>query len=90
MTFGAVKEVTTKITNPQVKNSLSVSIGTPGYMPSEQAHGNPKISSDIYAAGTIAIQFLTGIVPHQLPKDPDTEEIIWHDKHRSVLNLLRC
>jgi tetratricopeptide (TPR) repeat protein len=78
--FGAVKEVTTKITNPQVKNSLSVSIGTPGYMPSEQAHGNPKLSSDIYAAGTIAIQFLTGITPHQLPKDPDTEEIIWHDR----------
>ncbi len=78
--FGAVKQITTKITNPQVKNSLSVSIGTPGYMPSEQAHGNPKLSSDIYAAGTIAIQFLTGIIPHQLPKDPDTEEIIWQEK----------
>ncbi|NJK66188.1 MAG: tetratricopeptide repeat protein [Microcoleus sp. SU_5_3] len=78
--FGAVKEITTQITNPQHKNSLSVSIGTPGYMPSEQAHGNPKLSSDIYATGTIAIQCLTGINPHQLPKDPDTEEIIWQDK----------
>lgn len=78
--FGAVKEITTKITNPHAKNSLSVSIGTPGYMPSEQAHGNPKLSSDIYATGTIAIQCLTGIIPHQLPKDPDTEEIIWQDK----------
>ena len=78
--FGAVKEITTQITNPQPKNSLSVSIGTPGYMPSEQAHGNPKLSSDIYAAGAIAIQCLTGITPHQLPKDPDTEEIIWQDK----------
>lgn len=78
--FGAVKEITTQITNPQPKNSLSVSIGTPGYMPSEQAHGNPKLSSDIYATGTIAIQCLTGINPHQLPKDTDTEEIIWQDK----------
>ncbi|MCC3438157.1 serine/threonine-protein kinase [Microcoleus sp. PH2017_05_CCC_O_A] len=78
--FGAVKEITTQITNPQPKNSLSVSIGTPGYMPSEQAHGNPKLSSDIYAAGAIAIQFLTGINPHQMPKNPDTEEIIWQDK----------
>lgn len=78
--FGAVKEITTHITNPQPKNSLSVSIGTPGYMPSEQAHGNPKLSSDIYATGTIAIQCLTGITPHQLPKDPDTEEIIWQNK----------
>ncbi len=78
--FGAVKEITTQITNPQPKNSLSVSIGTPGYMPSEQAHGNPKLSSDVYATGTIAIQCLTGITPHQLPKDPDTEEIIWQEK----------
>ncbi|MGB3265175.1 MAG: serine/threonine-protein kinase, partial [Microcoleus sp.] len=78
--FGAVKEITTQITNPQPKNSLSVSIGTPGYMPSEQAHGNPKLSSDIYAAGAIAIQCLTGITPHQMPKNPDTEEIIWQDK----------
>ena len=78
--FGAVKEITTQITNPQPKNSLSVSIGTPGYMPSEQAHGNPKLSSDIYAAGAIAIQFLTGINPHQMPRNPDTEEIIWQDK----------
>ncbi|MEG4342558.1 tetratricopeptide repeat protein [Microcoleus sp. A003_D6] len=78
--FGAVKEITTQITNPQPKNSLSVSIGTPGYMPSEQAHGNPKLSSDIYATGAIAIQCLTGITPHQMPKNPDTEEIIWQDK----------
>ncbi|MEG4393892.1 tetratricopeptide repeat protein [Microcoleus sp. BROC3] len=78
--FGAVKEITTQITNTQPKNSLSVSIGTPGYMPSEQAHGNPKLSSDIYAAGAIAIQFLTGINPHQMLKNPATEEIIWQDK----------
>ena len=78
--FGAVKEITTQISNPQPKNSLSVSIGTPGYMPSEQSHGNPKLSSDIYAVGAIAIQFLTGINPHQMPKNPDTEEIIWQDK----------
>ncbi|MEG4282701.1 tetratricopeptide repeat protein [Microcoleus sp. A006_D1] len=78
--FGAVKEITTQITNSQPKNSLSVSIGTPGYMPSEQAHGNPKLSSDIYAAGAIAIQCLTGITPHQMTKDPNTEEIIWQEK----------
>ncbi|HLO48418.1 MAG TPA: tetratricopeptide repeat protein [Kamptonema sp.] len=78
--FGAVKQITTQMLNPQAKNSLSVSIGTPGYMPSEQAHGNPKLSSDIYAVGIIGIQALTSEVPHQLPKDPDTEEIIWQEK----------
>lgn len=78
--FGAVKQITTQMLNPQASNSLSISIGTPGYLPSEQAHGNPKLSSDIYAVGMIGIQALTGIVPHQLPKDPDTEEIIWHSQ----------
>lgn len=78
--FGAVKEITTQIINSQTNNGLSVSIGTPGYMPSEQAHGNPKPSSDIYAVGMIGIQAITGELPHQLPTDPDTEEIIWQTK----------
>lgn len=78
--FGAVKQITTQMLNPQAVNSLSVSIGTPGYMPSEQAHGNPKLSSDIYAVGMVGIQALTGVVPHQLPKNSDTEEIIWQDQ----------
>lgn len=78
--FGAVKEITTQMLNPQAQNSLSVSIGTPGYLPSEQAHGNPKPSSDIYAVGMIGIQALTGISPYYLPKDPETEEIIWQDQ----------
>ncbi|MBW4495602.1 MAG: tetratricopeptide repeat protein [Oscillatoria princeps RMCB-10] len=78
--FGAVKQMTTQIINPQGQTRLSVIIGTPGYMPSEQAHGNPKLSSDIYAVGIIGIQALTGLLPNQLPTDPATEEIIWHDR----------
>ncbi len=78
--FGAVKQVATQISNPQGQTHLSVIIGTPGYMPSEQAHGNPKLSSDIYAVGIIGIQALTGLLPNQLPTDPATEEIIWYDR----------
>ena len=76
--FGAVKQITTQVVNPQRKTKVTVAIGTPGYVPSEQAQGNPKLSSDIYAVGIIGIQALTGLQPDQLPKDADTDEIIWH------------
>lgn len=78
--FGAVKQITTQPANFHGSTCYSVSIGTPGYMPSEQAQGNPKLSSDLYAVGMIAIQALTGLLPHQFQKDPDTEEIIWRNQ----------
>ncbi|MBD2040669.1 serine/threonine-protein kinase [Microcoleus sp. FACHB-672] len=77
--FGAVKQITTQV-QPAGQTCVSVSIGTPGYMPSEQAHGNPKPSSDVYAVGIIGIQALTGLLPHQFEKDADTEEIIWRER----------
>lgn len=77
--FGAVKQITAQTINPQGYTNLSVIVGTPGYMPSEQARGNPKLSSDIYAVGMIAIQALTGLLPSQLPIDHNTEEILWHE-----------
>lgn len=81
--FGAVKQITTQVITPSGKTKFTVAIGTPGYIPSEQAQGNPKFSSDIYALGILGIQALTGLSPEQLEKDADTSEIIWQ-KHTSV------
>ncbi|MGL5077456.1 MAG: serine/threonine protein kinase, partial [Waterburya sp.] len=57
--FGAVKEI-----NTQYKNSSGITltkiIGSPGYMPPEQARGNPQFNSDIYAVGIILLQAITG------------------------------
>ena len=80
--FGAVKQISTQKTNVQGETSFTVAIGTPGYMPSEQANQVPKLSSDIYAVGIIGIQSLTGInLPslgtQGLPKHPETGEIDW-------------
>ncbi|HEY9651666.1 MAG TPA: serine/threonine-protein kinase, partial [Coleofasciculaceae cyanobacterium] len=80
--FGAVKQVSTHVIQGG-KTRFTVAIGTPGYQPGEQANGNPKLSSDIYAVGMVGIQALTGILPDQLPTDPDTGELAWH-KHTSV------
>ncbi|MBE9115445.1 protein kinase [Lusitaniella coriacea LEGE 07157] len=70
--FGAVKKTVGTQTI-----SYTVAIGTPGYMASEQAKGQPRPSSDIYGLGAIAIQGLTGINPSQFQYDPHTGEILW-------------
>ncbi|MBG1270038.1 tetratricopeptide repeat protein [Nostoc sp. WHI] len=78
--FGAVKQITTQLITPQGQTIATVAIGTPGYIPGEQAHGTPKLSSDIYAVGIIAIQALTGLSPEEIVKDADTNEIIWQNQ----------
>ncbi|MCF2150578.1 protein kinase [Desmonostoc muscorum LEGE 12446] len=85
--FGAVKEVSTQVVNPQGKMTLTVAIGTPGYMPGEQAKGQPTFASDIYAVGIIAIQALTGINPYPggIRTDSKTGEIVWRDAYGGKL-----
>lgn len=87
--FGAVKQITTQLVAAQRQTKMTVAIGTPGYIPSEQAHGNPKLSSDVYAVGIIGIQALTGLQPEQLPKDADTDEICWHQQAQVSPELAR-
>jgi len=53
--FGAVKEIVNNSTDG------TIIIGTRGYMPSEQLEGQPKLNSDIYAVGMMAIQAATGL-----------------------------
>jgi tetratricopeptide (TPR) repeat protein len=83
--FGAVKQITTNVVTSQSQR-FTVAIGTPGYIPSEQAQGNPRYSSDIYALGIIGIQALTGIPPEQLEYDQSTSEIIW--RHQTTANTV--
>ncbi|MBE9005196.1 tetratricopeptide repeat protein [Fortiea sp. LEGE XX443] len=94
--FGAVKQITTQVITPEGQTKSTVAIGTPGYLPSEQAQGTPKFSSDIYAVGIIAIQALTGLSPEQLEKDAETNEIIWENQVKvlpdfaAFLNKMVC
>jgi WD40 repeat protein len=85
--FGVVKEIATSSTividQPISSSNYTVGIGTPGYMPSEQAHGEPKFASDIYAIGMLGIQALTGISPSHLGKD-DNLEILWRQQAPKV------
>lgn len=53
-------------------------VGTPGYHAPEQAEGVATFSSDIYALGMTAIQFLTGQYPLHLPKNA-AQEVEWRN-----------
>ena len=74
--FGAVKQMQQDPLGPAPMNPTTIAIGTAGYMPTEQARGKPRPSSDIYALGIIGIQAITGINPGNLQEDPDGE-IVW-------------
>ncbi|WP_293127925.1 serine/threonine-protein kinase [Okeania sp. SIO1I7] len=83
--FGAVKEISVLTTaNQPGATTLTVTVGTPGYMPSEQSNGRPKLSSDIYAVGMVGIKALTGKEPQDLPTDQDTDNIIW--RHEATVS----
>ncbi len=75
--FGAVRETMGTLVNSQGNSTSSIVIGTPGFMPSEQAVGRPMYSSDLYSLGLTAIYLLSGKLPQQLETEPLTGEIIW-------------
>ena len=77
--FGAVKETMGSQVNTQGQAVSSIVIGTPGFMPPEQAAGRPGYASDIYALGWTAIYLLTGCFPEEFPADPHTGDLIWTD-----------
>ncbi|MDA0267365.1 MAG: serine/threonine-protein kinase [Cyanobacteria bacterium] len=77
--FGAVKQVSSQPLEMNGQVSITVAIGSLGYMPNEQLAGQPTLNSDIYAIGMLALQALTGLEPKRLPKDPRTSEIMWRE-----------
>ncbi|MBW4611539.1 MAG: CHASE2 domain-containing protein [Hassallia sp. WJT32-NPBG1] len=73
--FGAVKLMQPPST--EETELATVAIGTRGYAPPEQFVGHPRLNSDIYALGMIAIQALTGVSPQELSPDSETGNVRW-------------
>ncbi|MEM1169615.1 MAG: GUN4 domain-containing protein [Cyanobacteria bacterium P01_H01_bin.35] len=78
--FGAVKEIKGLTVTTGGHTTHTIAVGTPGYMPSEQAAGQPRFCSDIYAVGMMTIEALTGTPASRLPKDESTGELIWKNQ----------
>ncbi|MCG8367534.1 MAG: serine/threonine protein kinase [Pseudanabaenales cyanobacterium] len=84
--FGAVKQVQFPEAVASAHISMTAPIGTPGYMPTEQATGRPYLSSDLHAVGIIGIQALTGLRPQQLQRDIEGK-LVWPDKTEASRGL---
>lgn len=79
--FGAVKQIGDFHTETEDGTStMTIAVGSSGYMPNEQMAGKPRYSSDIYALGMVGIRALTGMYPSQLPENHITGEIFWRDQ----------
>jgi len=82
--FGAVRQVVGTVVTAGGTPQSSIIIGTPGFMPSEQAIGRPIPASDLYSLGLTAIYLLTGKSPQQLSTDAQTGDIIWQEHAPSL------
>jgi serine/threonine protein kinase len=89
--FGSVKQIgaqldihdqTTAATlggEEHEQTSMTIAIGSYGYMPNEQLAGKPRFSSDVYAVGMVGVRGLTGLHPTDLKDDPRSGEILWRE-----------
>ncbi|HEX9004865.1 MAG TPA: protein kinase [Blastocatellia bacterium] len=77
--FGAVKETVTSTLDSAGRATASIVIGTPGFIPLEQAAGRPLFSSDLYSLGLTIVFLLTGKVPQELTNQA-TGAISWMNR----------
>ncbi|MBD1911183.1 MULTISPECIES: WG repeat-containing protein [unclassified Leptolyngbya] len=77
---GGIKVIRHLTLTPTGEPKYTTPVGTPGYMPKEQIDGVPTPASDVYAVGMMGIQALTGYTPNQLPRNPATRIVEWHDQ----------
>jgi CHASE2 domain-containing sensor protein/predicted Ser/Thr protein kinase len=81
--FGAARAVTATYIE-KLEGNGTTRIYTPGYTAPEQLNGQAVFPSDFFALGRTFVHLLTGLHPDDLPKDPRTEELIWHDKAAQI------
>ena len=77
--FGAARKVSATYLGKVAVHQGVTSIGTPGYIAPEQIDGAALPQSDFFSLGRTLIHLLTGKHPQELPKNPNTGEIIWRD-----------
>ncbi|MDQ2099286.1 MAG: serine/threonine-protein kinase [Tychonema bourrellyi B0820] len=95
--FGAVK-LERQLAQVSAKSRRSVSVGTLGYMPSEQQDGKPVFASDLYALGMISIQALTGknaadlVLHHKKRGEIDWQPLVTVSKELTevLTGIVRC
>ncbi|MEC4804218.1 MAG: WD40 repeat domain-containing serine/threonine-protein kinase [Jaaginema sp. PMC 1079.18] len=59
-----------------------LSLGSPGYTPTEQIHGLGVPQSDFFSLGRTFVYLLAGKAPQDLPEDPLNQRLLW--QHRAA------
>ncbi len=77
--FGGVKELEAEINHRGL-----VLAHQQEYISPEQERGKSVYASDLYSLGLTAIYLLTGKTPAQLPYDPQTKQLLWHQEVRNL------
>jgi CHASE2 domain-containing sensor protein/tRNA A-37 threonylcarbamoyl transferase component Bud32 len=89
--FGAVKQ----IQPTAASENATIAVGTVGYAPPEQFMGQPRLNSDIYGLGMIAIQALTGTQAKNLERN-STTTLVWRhlaqptEEFAAILDKMVC
>ncbi len=86
--FGGVKELETKINHFNQRNLVLAS--QQEYISPEQEQGKSVYASDLYSLGLTAIYLLTAKTPAELPLDPQTKRLLWHQERPDLkIHLVR-
>ncbi len=85
--FGTAREVTPTYVEKLERHDVT-SIYSRGYTAPEQVNGEAVLQSDFYALGRTFVHLLTGRHPDELPKNPQTNQLIWRNSAPQISALL--
>ena len=85
--FGTVREITHTYVHKLGQSDIT-QVYSPGYTPLEQMEGQAVKESDFFALGRTFIHLLTGIYPAELPKNPQTNQLVWRNQAPQISEWL--
>ena len=85
--FGTVREITQTYVYKLGQSDIT-QVYSPGYTPVEQIEGQAVKESDFFALGRTFIHLLTGIYPAELPKNPQTNQLVWRNQAPQISEWL--
>ena len=80
--FGIIEQSLKAVMNLPEEGSSSPLISSLGFVAPEQKVNRATYSSDLYSLGITAVYLLTGKLPDDIEKDPQTNQLFWQ-KHTS-------
>ena len=85
--FGTVREITHTYVSKLGQSDIT-QVYSPGYTPLEQIEGQAVKESDFIALGRTFVHLLTGIYPAELPKNPQTNQLVWRNQAPQISEWL--